>query len=73
MESSTWQLNSHNCSKNKTKTKQKQKQNNINDLNHLIDIDLDRNNANLQPNCFNVEASHLLQLPLADNILCNVT
>ena len=42
--------------------------NNINDFNHLIDIDPDRNNANLQPNCFNVDPSNLLQIPLADNI-----
>ena len=42
--------------------------NNINDFNHLIDIDPDRNNVNQQPNCFNVEPSNLLQIPLADNI-----
>ena len=42
--------------------------NNINDFNHLIDIDPDRNNINQQPNCFNVDPSNLLQIPLADNI-----
>ena len=42
--------------------------NNINDFNHLTDIDPDRNNVNLQPNCFNVDPSNLLQVPLADNI-----
>ena len=41
---------------------------NINDFNHLTDIDPDRNNVNLQPNCFNVDPSNLLQIPLADNI-----
>ena len=39
--------------------------NNINDFNHLIDIDP---NVNQQPNCFNVDPSNLLQIPLADNI-----
>ena len=38
------------------------------DFNHLIDIDPDRNNAKLQPNCLNVEPSNLLQIPLGDNI-----
>ena len=42
--------------------------NNINDFNHLIEIDRDRNNVNQQPNCFNVDPSNLLQIPLADNI-----
>ena len=42
--------------------------NNINDFNNLIDIDPDRNNVNQQPNCFNVDPSNLLQIPLADNI-----
>ena len=41
--------------------------NNINDYNHLIDID--KNNVNQQPNYFNVDPSNLLQIPLADNIL----
>ena len=40
----------------------------INDFNDLIEIDPDRNNVNLQPNCFNVEPSNLLRIPLADNI-----
>ena len=42
--------------------------NKINDFNHLTDIDPDRNNVNLQPNCFNVDPSNLLQIPFADNI-----
>ena len=42
--------------------------NNINDFNHLTDINPDRNNDNLQPNCFNVDPSNLLQIRLADNI-----
>ena len=42
--------------------------NNINDFNHLIDIDPDRNNVNQQQNCFNVDSSNLLQIPLADSI-----
>ena len=42
--------------------------NNINDFNHLTDIDPDRNNVNQQPNCFNVDPSNLLKIPLADNI-----
>ena len=42
--------------------------NNINDFNYLIDIDPDRNNINQQHNCFNVDPSNLLQIPLADNI-----
>ena len=42
--------------------------NNINDFNHLIDIDPDRKNANLQPNCFNVGPTNILQIPLAENI-----
>ena len=37
--------------------------NNINDFNHITDIDPDRNNINLQPNCFNVDPSNLLQIP----------
>ena len=45
--------------------------NNNNDFNHLFDIDPDRNNVNQQPNCFNVDPSNLLQIPLADNI-CSV-
>ena len=42
--------------------------NNISDFNHLTDIDPDSNDVNLQPNCFNVDPSNLLQIPLADNI-----
>ena len=42
--------------------------NNINDFNHLTDIDPDRNIVNLQPNCFNVDPRNLLQIPLADKI-----
>ena len=42
--------------------------NNINDFNHSTDIDPDGNNVNLQPSCFNVDKSNLLQIPLADNI-----
>ena len=42
--------------------------NNINDFNHLTDIDPDRNNVNLQPHCFNVDPSNLLQIPQAENI-----
>ena len=39
----------------------------ISNFNHLTDIDPD-NNVNLQPNCFNVDSSNLVQIPLADNI-----
>ena len=42
--------------------------NNINDFNHITDIDRYRNNVNLQSNCFNVDPSNLLQIPLADYI-----
>ena len=42
--------------------------NKIYEYNHLIDINPDRNNANLQPNSFNVEPSNFLQIPLADNM-----
>ena len=47
--------------------------NNINDFNNLIDIDPDRNNANLQPNCFNENPNNLLQIPLAENIFSLMT
>ena len=43
--------------------------NNINNFNHLIGIEADKNNVNLQPNCFNVDPSNSLQIPLAENIL----
>ena len=42
--------------------------NNNNDFYRLIDIDPYRNNVNQHPNCFNVDPSNLLQIPLADNI-----
>ena len=47
--------------------------NNINDFNHLTDIDIDRNNENLQPYCFNVDPRILLQISLADNIYSSMS
>ena len=42
--------------------------NNINDFNHLIDIDPDIYNANLQHNCFSVEASNFITLFISSSL-----